>query len=222
MAELEARQVLREVELAIHEHNYGRLYDLGINLVKKAANQNANAWLEAVVIITGYLVKSPAHLWDAVDLSKRAALQAPEKTRLQELTTKSLVICINAFPAPEDRVKASYSVVSIAPKNSPLAVICLDIMLDNIPEVKEATARKQYIKMVIFYSPKQSKLIKRADILMLQTPADLQNHRKNDTRLNPDGSLLPGFIDKHAQKVNIQDLFESKIEGMFDKKLEEK
>ncbi len=212
MAELEAKQVLREVELAIHEHNYGRLYDLGINLVKKAANQNANAWLEAVVIITGYLVKSPAHLWDAVDLSKRAALQAPDKSRYQELTTKSLVICINAFPEPEDRVKASYSVVSIAPKNSSLAVICLDIMLDNIPEVKEASARKQYIKMVIFYSPKQSKIIKRAEILMIQTHAELLKNGKNDNRRDADGCPLPGFVDKHAQKVNIQDLFQKKVE----------
>lgn len=205
---LDGRQVLREVELAIHEHNYGRLYDLGINLVKKAANENS--WLEAVVIITGYLVKSPAHLWDAVDLSKRAALQAPDQSRLQELTTKSLVVCINAFPEPEDRVKASYSVVSVAPKNSPLVVICLEIMLDNIPDVKEPQSRKQYIKMVIFYSPKQSSTIKRAEILMIQTHAELQKKTKNDNRRNDDGSPLLGFLDRHS--TDVEALFRKKTE----------
>lgn len=210
MSELDSKQILREVELAIHEHNYGRLYDLGINLVKKAANQNQNAWLEAVVIITGYLIKSPAHLWDAVDLSKRAALQAPSQTRLQELTSKSLVISINAFLEPEDRVKASYSVVSIAPKNSPLTLICLEIMLDNIPEVKEPMARKQYIKMVIYYSPKASPTIKRAEILMIQTHAELQKNTKNDNARSANGSPLLGFIDKHSP--NVEELFRKKTE----------
>ena len=209
MPELDGRKVLQEVELAIHEHNYGRLYDLGINLVKKATNQND--WLEAVVIITGYLVKSPAHLWDAVDLSKRAALQAPDQSRLQELTTKSLVLCINAFQEPEDRLKASYSVVSIAPKNSPLVVICLEIMLDNIPAVKEPMARKQYIKMVIYYSPKASHTIKRAEVLMIQTHAELQKNIKNDNKRNSDGSPLLGFLDKHSPSV--EDLFLKKSES---------
>lgn len=210
MAELDAQHVLREVELAIHEHNYGRLYDLGINLVKKAANENA--WLEAVVIISGHLVKSPAHLWDAVDLSKRAALQAPEKSRLQDLTTKSLVICINAFPDPEDRVKASYSVVAIAPKNGSVITICLNIMLDNIPEVKEPGAQKQYIKMVIYYAPKESPAIKRAEIMMIKVHSEMRKKTKNDNYRNSDGSPLLGFLDKHGMEVEL----------LFPKKAEEK
>ena len=209
MPELDSRQVLSEVELAINEHNFGRLYDLGINLVKKASNENS--WLEAVVIITGYLVKSPAHLWDAVDLSKRAALQAPDQSRLQELTTKSLVICINALPEPEDRVKAGYSVVCVAPKTSPLMVICLDIMLDNIPEVPDVMARKQYIKMVIYYSPKQSPTIKRAEVLMIKTHAELQKNTKNDNKKTSDSSPLLGFLDKHQS--NVAELFHKKTEG---------
>ncbi len=208
MTELDGKQVLREVELAIHEQNYGRLYDLGINLVKKAANDNA--WLEAVVIITGYLVKSRAHLWDAVDLSKRAALQAPEQTRLHEFTTQSLVLSINAFSEPEDRVKASYSVVCVAPKGSALTLICLDLILDNIPDVKEPTKRKQYIKMVIFYSPKDSSVTKRAEILMIQTHAEIQKQtRNNDTRAS-DGASLLGFLDKHA--ADVHDFLRKKVE----------
>lgn len=209
MPELDGKLVLQEVELAIHEHNYGRLYDLGINLVKKASNENS--WLEAVVIITGYLVKSRAHLWDAIDLSKRAAFQAPDQSRLQELTTKSLVVCINAFPEPEDRVKASYSVVSVAPKNSPLVVICLEIMLDNIPEVQEPMSRKQYIKMVIYYSPKECHTVKRAEILMIQAHADLQKRTKNDNDRNKDGSPLLGFLDKHGPGV--EELFLKKSDS---------
>lgn len=204
---LDSKHVLREVELAISEHNYGRLYDLGINLVKKSANENAS-WLEAVVIITGYLVKSEPHLWDAVDLSKRAALQAPEQSRLQELTTKSLVICINAFNEPEDRIKASYSVVSVAPSASPLMAICLDIMLDNIPAVEEPSTRKQYIKMVIYYSPKGSPAIKRAEVLMIKTHAEIKQNTKLDTVKKGDGSALLGFLDRH--QTSVEELFKKK------------
>lgn len=197
---LDAQQVLKELELAIHEHNYGRLYDLGINLVKKAANENS--WLEAVVIITGYLVKSQPHLWDAVDLSKRAALQAPENSRLEDLTHKSLIVCINAFPDAEDRIKASYSVVSIAPKTSNLIALCLDLMLENIPQVEMPSSRKQYIKMVIYYSPKGSPAIKRAEILMIKTHAEMQEKLKLDEVKKPEGSQLTGFLDRYQQSVD--------------------
>lgn len=234
----DAQHVIREVELAIHEHNYGRLYDLGINLVKKAANENS--WLEAVVIITGYLVKSQPHLWDAVDLSKRAALQAPENSRLEDLTHKSLVVCINAFPDAEDRIKASYSVVSVAPKSGNLIALCLDLMLENIPQVEIPSARKQYIKMVIYYSPKGSPAIKRAEILMIKTHAEIQEKLKVDEVKEKPESQLGGFLDRYQgafeglypkddlkkeevkkpEKVLkvVNDHYQSSVDGLYHKK----
>ncbi|NDE91185.1 MAG: hypothetical protein EB059_08650 [Alphaproteobacteria bacterium] len=206
MHTLGSNEVLDEVQLAIDEHNYGRLYDLGINLVKKAANDST--WLDAVIIITGYLVKSQPHLWDAMELSKRAALQAPDQSALQEKTTQSLLTCIAAFPDVEDRVKASYSVVSIAPKTGKLILICLDVMLKNVSEVKDASTRKQYIKMVISYSPKNSPMIKRAETLMVKTHIEIQETAKQNTKSQSDNSPLLGFVDRH--QPNVAELFNKK------------
>jgi hypothetical protein len=64
--------------------------------------------------------------------------------------------------------------------------------------------------MVIYYSPKESAAIKRAEILMIKVHAELQKQSKNDNRRNVDGSPLLGFIDRH--QGNVGDLFRRKAD----------
>lgn len=174
------------------------MYEIGIDLINLARNDNA--WLEAIVVISGYLVKSSNHVWDAIELSKRGALAAPENSKIQILLITSLITNIDALPTPRERAKAASSVVTAAPQKSTLMVISIDVMLNNVVLMDNTEEKQQYLKIAIHYAPPDSPVKMRADVLIRQMPV----RKRKPERTNNNDPLL-GFLARH--KNNVVELF---------------
>ena len=191
---------LKKIEAAINEKNYGRMYEIGVSLIDMARNDDA--WFEAVVVIGSYLVKNNNHIWNAVDLSKRGALVAREGSEVQMLLMTSLTTNIEALPTAKDRAEAAATVAAVAPKNSIVMAISLDLILTNVPQIDSNDDKIHYLRIVIQYSPECSAVKIRANILIQRLPKSKPVWSK---KKQEDRSPLLGFLDRH--KGNISDLF---------------
>jgi hypothetical protein len=193
-----SKNVLREVELAIHDKNYARMYSLGVDLIKQSGSDHS--WLEAAAIIASYLANNKEHTLSAVDLSKQAVLAAPINSQIQDNITKTFLICVNTLPEAKDRIDAVQSVVTQAVQAKNLVVICLDTMMDNIPQLKDANDKARYIKLVIDYAPSGSPTAMRATIM--ENP-HRQTTKQEDEDFFGVGDKTPTstFVHKYSKKT---------------------
>lgn len=188
--------ILKDIEAAIEARNMGRMYDIGSELLMHA-NQDAE-WLQAVLVISDYLHKHPDHLWNALSLSKQAALAAPQNSAIQQSAIHALLKNIHAMPTPLDRAEAARTVVVIAPSNSLVFIICLDTMLDHVPHIGEPEERRRYSKIAFSYAPPQTDIWIKAETLMRREDADYAARHAPSCNDNRDGNdLLHNFLQKH-------------------------
>ena len=199
MASFSNRHILKEVEAAIKKKDHAHIYALGMNMVRQSANDNS--WLEAATIIARYLLKNPAHIKNAIDLSTHTALAAPDDGHFQIMTSDCLIVCINVLTDVKERIEAAHNVVQMAQKNSPLMLLCLEVMLNNIAQVDDFDIRTHYIKIVIHFSPDGHMITARAELLMREV-----NQNNFTPEIKKQGSSpLIGFVKDHK---NISELFE--------------
>jgi hypothetical protein len=202
--------ILKAIEDAIEAKNLGRMYDIGSDLLSRA-NKNAE-WLQAVLVISDYLQKHPGHLWNALSLSKQAALAAPERSAVQQSAIHALLNNIHAMPTPEDRAEAARTVVVIAPSTSIVFIICLDTMLDHVPQIEEPEERRRYSKIAFSYAPPKSDIWMKAETLMRREDEDYAARHASSCNDNRGGTdTLRNFLHKHRSA------FED-IEGPLNKK----
>lgn len=165
--------VLKDIEAAIQTRNFSRMSEIGNNVILLAKDDRA--WLDAVLNICGYLIKSNGHLWDALHLNKQAAVMAPENTELQNDALKALANNIKAFPKVEERVKAAHTVVVYAPKGSTVLVVSINLMLDNVLGLPNGADRRRFTLVAMHHAPENSTVqikarafLKREETLLLK------------------------------------------------------
>jgi hypothetical protein len=202
MAALPSADILKEIEAAIDEGNMGRMYDIGTDLIGRV-NTNAG-WIQAVLIISDYLLQHPNHVWNALALSRQAALAAPDRSSLQQSAINALLKNIGVMPTPEDRTEAACTVVMVAPRTSVVLVIYIDVMLDNAAEIKDGAERRRYTKIALFYAPQNSDVRTKAEAFMHREEALLAKTSNDNKDKETQNDPLQNFLQKHrAQFENI-------------------
>ncbi len=197
-----AKRILSDIETAINEKNYGRMYNIGGDIIKLA--QNDNDWLKAIVIISGYLVKSESHVWDAIDLTKRGALLAPENSPIQKQIISSMVVCIKTLPTPLERAEAAQSVAAVAPPNSVVCEVSIDLILENVNDLEVVEDRRRFLKIVMHYAPQGSTAQQRATELMGYIANNIAKVMQADSKSS---ALIGDFLSKYNS--DIAGLFEN-------------
>lgn len=134
MPKWSSNSILLALDEAIKSSNLGRLFELGGVMIGKARADEE--WIEAVVIVTGYLRGSTTHVWEAVDLSKRGALTATEGSTMQLLALQAFLASVAVLPLASERVEAAYGLVAVAPCGSVLVTAGLEVMLEDVPRLE--------------------------------------------------------------------------------------
>lgn len=219
-------KVLKEIEAAIETRNFGRMNDIGNSIIERARNDCS--WLEAVIVITGYLAKSEGHLWDAVNLSKQAAVMAPDQTAIQDLAIKAMTRSIAAFKSTIDRVRAAHSVVVYAPKDSIVLVISIDLMLGHVLGLPEVEDRYQYARIAVHYAPEKGPVREKAQAQLEKEKAlRAKTANANDPDIEflsaqilplPKKNLMPTDKEKAAaeEMLSFKDKHKDLLNELFD------
>lgn len=206
MSVSQSQTILRNIEEAIDSRNFGRMNEIGNDIIVLAKDNVS--WLEAVIIIVGYLTKSHGHLWDAVNLSKQAAIMAPEQTSIQQLAINALITSIKSFPKVEERVKAAHTVVVTTPKTSIVLHISIDLMLDEVTGLPSSEERRRYTHIALYYAPEQSDVKKKAST-MLRHEEELARKVANSNKPKPPSQeiaaeMMLEMLNKH--KDDLEDI----------------
>lgn len=189
---------MSEIERAIASKNLGRLSEIGVQVVALARLDHA--WFEVLSVIAGYLRRSPAHIWQAIDLLKQAALMAPDKSKKQQSLLFELMGTIGELEEPLERVKASYTAVVLAPPHSVVMAVCLTEMLDALERVTSSEERLRYACAVLRYGDQLPALSARAKALV----TSVQNNPKKPPQIDTDqedSRLLGDFLKRHKGKA---------------------
>lgn len=193
LEKMPASGLISEIENAIAEKNYGQMYIVGDEMMHRAINDKS--WLEAVIVVTGYLLKSTQHLWNAVDLSKRAAIASDEDSEIQKMTIDTLEKCIEALPTFTDRAEAAYSVLALAPVKGKLMLTGIVILWNNAQNIEENDLKKRYLKIAVYYAPADHPVRLQAEIALKNIPEG------NMVYAEFTNSVWSSFLEKHRQET---------------------
>lgn len=177
--------IIKMVDLAIAQKNFGKISEVAAQLLPLMKCNSC--WIEPVLVLASYLTQSPAHIWDAINYARAAALVAPQQTALHQLAINAFTISANTLAAPLDRVEAGIAAALSAPKDSVLNAIAVELILENVPALACDEQRIRALRAAIYYAAEKSSLKERAE-----KELKALEHKMGDMRMT-----LSGFVQRH-------------------------